>query len=923
MINQREITPELLAHVCTAILKHLPWQALVERSLWFDDIPVERVVDWMMEEEFFLHSYSKLECEHYAQGVINHVYQKNRWYYRNNGQNLFSFHLFDLLITLLQDVLLRNGDHILCSYEEIFAWRILAGCVGEELPLSGRYALLDREDGYEGRGNFGWPYVTPCDNRPLASILERGISDHHFHLWGSTPYFYVSWVNLMNRVDNPHYAEKMKSLQGTDEVSLPLRAARIRLYLCDKLRETPRQYTLPKCLQNFQDLYPGNEVELQLHKAPMKHYLECIADYSGQRIDYALDLYNGTETEDNPDYKVLLGERWLYYRVFSDYLQPAGQRKLSNTDYNLFWAYFVMRLKLRAKLVQINNRIGFDNFQKIQSRKHWFLEEMDVQAFLPGLVLREMLENPSFQEVEIRISPHVEQIQWLERLIKKRGIAPEHNRLRQKYYYVFHFIKKQDTQAAEQKTEKQAPYGRYNVLCRQDCLRKDLMRQGIQILRFRESSPLQAEKLLGIDAASQEIGCRPEVFAPVYRLLGNHTVNYGGYGQPVRHLSALRKTYHVGEDFLDVVDGLRAIDEVVRFLEFKNGDRIGHALALGIDVEAWYNLKNGAIALPVQDYLDNLAWMYHALSHFSIPHTEALKSRLEADFEYWFRIVYRNNMDETALGHMMQAGEAYYRNQGGQEKIHYHKHTCHFDIMDYYRAWALRGDDPYCYAEGFFKQPGAKALLYVEERCKVNDIFPTQEDDRYVAEYSLLNYYYQFDYQVRRDGLQRIKVNISTEYVQAVKAIQVEMRYLLARKGIAVEVAPTSNVFIGTFRRYEKHPILMFFNRGLPVTPQEAAECPQLQVSINTDDCGVFYTNLEMEYALLARGVERLTDADGKLRFPKTDIYNWLDHIRVMSNDQSFQERTVYNNAGYNRKEKMKLRVKQGHVLALLTSESN
>ena len=53
MNNQREITPELLARVCTVLLKHLPWQELVERTIWFDDIPVERVADWMMEEEFF------------------------------------------------------------------------------------------------------------------------------------------------------------------------------------------------------------------------------------------------------------------------------------------------------------------------------------------------------------------------------------------------------------------------------------------------------------------------------------------------------------------------------------------------------------------------------------------------------------------------------------------------------------------------------------------------------------------------------------------------------------------------------------------------------------------------------------------------------------------------------------------------------
>lgn len=911
MNNQREITPELLARVCLALFKHLPWQELVKRSLWFDNIPVGRVADWMMEEDYFFHSYSRLECEHYARGVIDHVEQKSRWHSRGCALNAASIQLFELLIALLQDVLLRDGDKIQCSYEEIFAWRILSGCIGEEMPVSGRYALLDFEDGCNGRRDFGWPYVTPHDNRPLTAILNRGVSDHHFHLWGATPYFYVSWVNLMNRIGNPRYPDGIGLLLGKEGRSLQLRAARIRLYLCDKLRQAPRSCAVPACLQKLQDLYPDNEVMLNLHKAALQNYLECLADDSGQRIDYALALYRGTEEERNPDYRVLLGERWLYYRVFADYLRPTYERILSNADYNLFWAYFVMRLQLRAQLVQNNDRMGFDNFQTIQSRKHWFLEESDVQAFLPGLVLREMLENPGFQELEIRVSPYVEQIQCMERVIQQRNIASECGQRYKKYYYVFHFIKTMDAQVAARETGKQSSCGRYNVLCRQDRLRRTLMRQGMRILRFRENSPVQAEKIRGIDAASQEIGCRPEVFAPVYRLLKNHTVSYGGHGQPIRHLAALRKTYHVGEDFLDIIDGLRAIDEAIRFLEFGNGDRIGHALALGIDVEAWYRLKNQAIVLPVQDYLDNLAWMYHALSHFSIPHMEPLKARLRADFEYWFRLVYRNNMGDSVLAHIMKEGEDYYRCHGARDKGQYHRHTCHFDIMDYYRAWALRGDDPYCYAEGFFKALGSNALLDVKEQCRVNPSFPIQEDDRYVAEYSLLNYYYQFDYQVRQDGARRIKVNISQEYVQAVKAIQIQMRYLLARKGIAVEAAPTSNVLIGTFRQYERHPILAFFNRGLPVTHQEEAECAQLQVSINTDDSGVFYTNLEMEYALLARGLERLVGADGKQRFQRTDIYNWLDHIRVMGNDQSFQEHTERSAGRFDRERKLKLRVRK------------
>lgn len=97
-------------------------------------------------------------------------------------------------------------------------------------------------------------------------------------------------------------------------------------------------------------------------------------------------------------------------------------------------------------------------------------------------------------------------------------------------------------------------------------------------------------------------------------------------------------------------------------------------------------------------------------------------------------------------------------------------------------------------------------------------------------------------------------------------------------------------MLIGNFRRYEKHPILSFYNRGLPVTQAEEDACPQLSVSINTDDKGVFYTDLENEYALLARSLEACLDDQEHTRFAKNDVYAWLDKIRIMGLEQGFPD---------------------------------
>jgi|WetSurMetagenome_2_1015567.scaffolds.fasta_scaffold212228_1 adenosine deaminase len=60
------------------------------------------------------------------------------------------------------------------------------------------------------------------------------------------------------------------------------------------------------------------------------------------------------------------------------------------------------------------------------------------------------------------------------------------------------------------------------------------------------------------------------------------------------------------------------------------------------------------------------------------------------------------------------------------------------------------------------------------------------------------------------------------------------VRYLAENK-IALEVCPTSNIFTGTYRSYEEHPIKQLFEAGVPIT-------------INTDDPTFFRTTLNEEY---------------------------------------------------------------------------
>lgn len=118
------------------------------------------------------------------------------------------------------------------------------------------------------------------------------------------------------------------------------------------------------------------------------------------------------------------------------------------------------------------------------------------------------------------------------------------------------------------------------------------MKQARSITALLEKETGLNGKIRGIDACSNKLYCRPEVFAQVFRYLTDLEFISGGNIHAGRerneHRCKLHATYHVGEDFLDIADGLRAIDEAVLFCGLRRGSRIGHALALGIDPYKYY-----------------------------------------------------------------------------------------------------------------------------------------------------------------------------------------------------------------------------------------------------------------------------------------------------------------------------------------------
>lgn len=288
--------------------------------------------------------------------------------------------------------------------------------------------------------------------------------------------------------------------------------------------------------------------------------------------------------------------------------------------------------------------------------------------------------------------------------------------------------------------------------------------------------------------------------------------------------------------------------------------------------------------LSKQDYLDNLVWLYAKIRKYNIAECSEAEIYIEKRFNDYFSEIYMNNLFSDDCECLRQSAEKYF---DAQKVLHgYHHQIANFGINEYYDAWKLRGDNPNLYREGYFKQDRVKANDW--QYCAANRDFPQNYKIRYNPETALLYHMYHYNEDVKRVGGQMVEIKVKPCLIEAMKKVRCKMQQEIARMGLAIETNPSSNYLIGTFRRYDKHPIIRWYNEGLTYDPQALMDCPQIQVSINTDDQGVFSTYIENEYAYLALALEKAKDQNGNYLYNRTAILRWLNNIRMMGIEQSF-----------------------------------
>lgn len=768
--------------------------------------------------------------------------------------------LFNMLLHFVDNGMLHmdSSDEVVCQCEGVLRWNDLTNKIGEDVMTCAFLAGHDLiTSATPKRKYFNWvPYIK-TDDPTLNMILEMPLADIHAHLKGSSLNFEINWICLMNHIDSRYRAFKELSTKiqsthaydGQDAYELykkALMAAVVRLYLLDVVYHQGLQLdTLLEKVMKLENVNQvisvasavQNKIEVTRNGIGLTYFSS-----NGDRVIFDYAIIGGVNVDGIDSFTLLSGERYILYSMLKKtYSGECTDERLQA----LLLLYLVIKNEIRHEITQLNETVGFENFNIFENRKLIFIDDAKYKAYKNAalhLAIKGFLGNynPKNRYHEVRIVPKNTGSEIVDDLMAI-DYAIENDLLKKEkavwnYCYVFHFIKQPDDKITAD--------------CRHYNLRNQVKIKSVAIYKYRNSltknreGKYVADRAIGIDAANSEIACRPEVFAQAFRFLRHHEIEHPENHRP-RDLGV---TYHVGEDFMDVVDGLRAVDEAILFLPLRQGDRIGHGLVLGVDVDEYYRVRNYTIAMSLQMMMDNMAWLYHYVK--GIKRYGHILSGIKEKFINSYHRVYEESLVPN--------------------------------IESYYNSMLLRGDNPECYKmDGTISNLGADLLgwqskaLNPEVKCN---------RARSLREVCKLYYQYHYDIKGKQRGNAYTEWQVDNDTIDAIKEVQRLFLDKVEKLGLAIECNPTSNIKIGEFDRYDEHPILRFNNEGLNYEPSKS-----LSVSINTDDKGVFATSIEREYALITHSLIRyFRDKDNGTT--TNDVYNWIDRIRKNSLTQRFDK---------------------------------
>jgi hypothetical protein len=515
------------------------------------------------------------------------------------------------------------------------------------------------------------------------------------------------------------------------------------------------------------------------------------------------DLYKSDDAD--PFQRGVVDERRLIWLC----LRRIVERPTDVDAAHALHAYVLRRSAFHSELVQHPDTKGFDRFKREHVDHPWHQERRTPF----GTVLKQANGSGAVSHMELKFTPkaaraslddlsNLDGSRWyhlgagsqqahlqerLERLVGTEDGRPGTT-------VVLHFLRAVDTPPPAVACA--------HTVVRHHQLRHETWSHAAAVHELQQE--LLGAPIVALDVASDELAAGVEVFAPAIRALrsvGRHIPQRAGVHELLPRRLAL--SVHAGEEFRHILSGMRAIDETVHFLDMVRGDRLGHALAVGVDPAAWQARNAGRTVQPRGERLDDLVWWRRWLKRVNAPGAVLL------------------GVDEDILRH---AHDLKYRTE---------------EIAALEEAWLWRAEDPLMVdRDGVGKEvaPLRREAARSLERAR---------SGRSEASFALWRRYHA-DRDLRRLLDTPVEVNQRPDEASWIRVVQDAMLAQLEAKSIAIEINPSSNLTIGPFDALTDHPVF----RWRP--PEIVPNAPRPTVLVGSDDPAIFGSELLSEYALLA-----------------------------------------------------------------------
>jgi adenosine deaminase len=316
-------------------------------------------------------------------------------------------------------------------------------------------------------------------------------------------------------------------------------------------------------------------------------------------------------------------------------------------------------------------------------------------------------------------------------------------------------------------------------------------REALSFAWVLQRYPVSLEILRGVDLCTDELGVPAWVFVPLF-----HHVRAAGHAASAylrrkcgRTVPPLRISVHAGEDFVHLLTGLRNVAEVLRYFDLRQGDRLGHGLALGVDPREWAR-RAGRIPICCEQRLLDLVWEWAWLGTEPAEMPANQRILLEREIARLSEKLFGKTQPPYLLDQLVR-------------KLH----------------------DPETLRRVAF--PSGP----ISPKSDLTDL--ELEVHRYLT-----------DRVIFQRGREIEWLNPRTEG-ELLAALQSSIRRKLGEFGITIEVNPTSNLLVSDLQDLTDHPLW----RLRP--PGSEGESPPLSVCVGSDDPLTFGTNLRQEYQSL------------------------------------------------------------------------